>query len=78
MCTKGKNIVSINFKSISPKLILGGIVSVLVPMIIVGHLSYSKSETALVDLSYKQAEGIAEDLSQLSEDLKAMVNPFKI
>lgn len=61
--------MKINLKSISAKLILGGIVSVLVPMIIVGYLSYSKSENALVDLSYQQAEAIAEDLAQLTANI---------
>lgn len=61
--------MSLNLKSISAKLIIGGMVSVLVPMIIVGYLSYSKSETALVALSYQQAEGIAEDLAQLTANI---------
>ena len=61
--------MSFNLKSISSKLILGGISSVLIPLMIVGYLSYSKSESALISLSYRQAEGVAGDLAKLTYNI---------
>ena len=47
--------MKINLQSISSKLILGGVTVVLIPLIIVGYLSFSKSETALQAVSMNQA-----------------------
>jgi methyl-accepting chemotaxis protein len=43
--------MKINLQSISSKLIMGGLAAVLIPMVIVGYLSFSKAETALLTLS---------------------------
>ncbi|MFZ1987096.1 MAG: methyl-accepting chemotaxis protein [Desulfatitalea sp.] len=58
-----------NLKSISSKLILGGLSSVLIPLIIVGYLSFSKAEKALLQLSMERAKGIAADLARLTANI---------
>ncbi|MFO7715393.1 methyl-accepting chemotaxis protein [Desulfosarcina sp.] len=58
-----------NLQSISAKLILGGVTAVVVPLIIVGYLSFSKAQTALQDLSMNQAQGIASDLARLTRNI---------
>ena len=55
-----------NLHSISTKLILGGILAVLIPLIVAGWLSYSKSHDALLGLSKEQAGGIASDLARMT------------
>lgn len=60
--------MKINLQSISSKLILGGMTAVLIPLIVVGYLSFSKAQTALMDLSKHQARGIASDLAQLTRN----------
>jgi methyl-accepting chemotaxis protein len=55
--------------SIKFRLITGGITLVLLPLLIVGFLSISKSSTALSDLSQKQAENIASDLARLADHI---------
>lgn len=52
-----------NLHSISIKLIIGGVLAVLLPLIIAGGISYFKSHSALLDLSKDQAKGIALDLA---------------
>ncbi len=61
--------MNFNLKSISSKLVIGGISSVLIPLMIVGYMSYSKSESALISLSYRQAEGVAGDLAKLTYNI---------
>ncbi|WP_319522272.1 methyl-accepting chemotaxis protein [uncultured Desulfosarcina sp.] len=61
--------MKINLHSISSKLILGGVTAVLVPLIIVGYLSFSKAKTALMDLSKHQASGIASDLARMTKSI---------
>ena len=56
--------MKINLQTISSKLVLGGVTAVLVPLVIVGYLSFSKAKTALMDLSKDQARGIASDLAR--------------
>jgi len=58
-----------NLHSISSKLILGGLTAVLVPLIIVGYLSFAKARTALMDLSKHQASGIASDLARMTQNI---------
>jgi methyl-accepting chemotaxis protein len=53
--------------SIRFRLIAGGITLVLLPLIIIGILSISKSSTALTVLSKQQAESIALDLAGLAD-----------
>jgi methyl-accepting chemotaxis protein len=55
-----------NMKSISSKLICGGLTAALVPLIIVGYLSYSKARKALMNFSLEQAQNIAADLVRLT------------
>ncbi len=54
--------------SIKFRLITGGITLVLLPLLVIGYLSISKSSTALSNLSKKQAENIASDLSRLADN----------
>ncbi len=58
--------MKINLQSISFKLIFGGVAATLVPLIIVGFISFSKARTSLTDLSKTQVVGIASDLAQLT------------
>jgi methyl-accepting chemotaxis protein len=53
-------------QSISSKLIVSGVSAVLVPLVIVGWLSYSKSKGALLEISMQQAQGTATDLARLT------------
>ena len=55
--------------SIRFRLIAGGITLVVLPLIIIGFLSISKSSTALSNLSKKQAENIASDLARLADHI---------
>ncbi|MCB2145988.1 MAG: HAMP domain-containing protein, partial [Deltaproteobacteria bacterium] len=61
--------MKLNLRSISSKLIVGGVAAVLIPLIVVGYLSYTKAETALLDLSKHQAQGIASDLARLTRTI---------
>ena len=58
--------MKINLQSISSKLILGGLAAVLIPLIVVGYLSFSKAQTALMNVSKVQAQGIASDLARMT------------
>ena len=55
-----------NLQSIASKLIIGGVAAVLIPLIAVGYISFTKANTALMDLSKHQATGIASDLARLT------------
>jgi methyl-accepting chemotaxis protein len=61
--------VRINIKSISFKLIAGGVCAALIPLIIVGYISFTKSQGALIDLSIIQAQGVAQDLARLTKTI---------
>jgi len=54
----------INFNSITFRLVLGGCIAVLVPLLIVGTVSVFKSTTALSEMSRKNAQEYAENLAQ--------------
>ena len=56
----------VNLRTIASKLIIGGVAAVMIPLIIVGYISFSKAQTALMDLSKHQAVGIASDLARLT------------
>ncbi len=58
--------MKINLQSISSKLILGGLTAVLIPLIVVGFISFSKAKTALMDLSKHQTISISKDLANLT------------
>ncbi len=61
--------MKLNLNSISSKLVVGGITAVLVPLIVVSYLSYSKSQVALTELSEKQVQGISSDLAQMTRNI---------
>ena len=61
--------MKINLKSISSKLIIGGVTAVLIPLIIVGYISFTKAKTALMDISVNQAQGIAIDLATMTRNI---------
>lgn len=61
--------MKINLQSISAKLILGGVAVVLLPLIIAGWISFSKSHDALLEISMNQAKGIAVDLAKLTHEI---------
>jgi methyl-accepting chemotaxis protein len=61
--------MKINLQSISSKLIIGGLAAVLIPLAIVGYLSFSKAETALLNLSKNQAQNTASDLAQMTRSI---------
>jgi len=56
--------MEINLRSISSKLIIGGVCAVLLPLMVVGFLSFSKARMAMQDLSRQQAQGVAADLAK--------------
>ena len=58
--------MKINLQSISSKLIFGGVAAVMIPLIVVGYISFSKAQTALMEISKHQAHGIATDLARLT------------
>ncbi|GAB6907208.1 Methyl-accepting chemotaxis sensory transducer with Cache sensor [Desulfosarcina cetonica] len=64
--------MQLNLRSISTKLILGGVSAVLIPLIIVGYISYSKARTALSELSEIQVEGISLDLARMTRNILEM------
>jgi methyl-accepting chemotaxis protein len=53
--------------SIKFRLVTGGITLVLLPLLLVGYFSISKSSLALTDLSKNQAAGVAADLARLTD-----------
>jgi methyl-accepting chemotaxis protein len=61
--------MNMKITSIKFRLVSGGITMVLLPVLIIGFLSYSKSSTALSDLAKNQAENIASDLSRLADSI---------
>ncbi len=61
--------MKVNLRTIASKLIIGGVAAVLIPLIIVGYISFSKAQTALMALSKHQAQGIASDLARLTDSV---------
>ncbi|WP_419660337.1 cache modulated methyl-accepting chemotaxis sensory transducer [Desulfosarcina variabilis str. Montpellier] len=61
--------MKINLQSISSKLIFGGVAAVMIPLIVVGYISFSKAQTALMGISKQQAHGIATDLARLTRNV---------
>ncbi len=57
----------INFSSITFRLVFGGCVAVLIPLLIVGAVSVFKSTNALSDVSEKNAQEYAQNLAQTIE-----------
>ena len=55
-------------QTIASKLIVGGVSAVLIPLIIVGFISFSKARTALLNLSMDQTQGIASDLARMTKN----------
>ena len=60
-----------NITSIKFKLIVGGLTIVLLPLIIVGYLSYQKSHQALASMGMNQAENTAADLAARTHSILA-------
>lgn len=61
--------MKINVHSIQFKLLSTGLLSVLVPLLIVGYFSVTKSSTALMELSKKNAQTMAGDIALLVGNL---------
>ncbi len=61
--------MKINLKTISSKLIIGGLILVLVPVFVVGFIAYQKAGNALQKQSMEQAQGIASDLARLTTNI---------
>ena len=59
----------INVRSILFRLILGGCVVVLIPLLVVGWFSITKSTDALLQVGYENAEGVAHELAEQIEML---------
>ncbi|MBF0467525.1 MAG: methyl-accepting chemotaxis protein [Desulfamplus sp.] len=57
------------YHSLRFKLIAGGIFAVLMPLVIVGLVSMTKTTTALTTMSELQVEGIAKDLAMLTREI---------
>ena len=60
--------MQLNIRSISSKLIFGGVIAVMAPLLVVGFLSFSKSKTALMTISENQVQGIASDLARMTQN----------
>ena len=61
--------MKVNLKSISSKLMLIGISAALIPLCVVGYISFTKARDALVTLSMNQARDVAVDLSRLTRTI---------
>ena len=57
--------MKINTRSIQFKLLATGLLSVLLPMAVVGYFSVTKSSTALMQISQDKAQGMAKDIADL-------------
>jgi methyl-accepting chemotaxis protein len=58
-----------NVMTIKSKLLLGGTLLIVIPMIITGYLSYSKSYNSLLNLSMETAESTAKDLANMTDKI---------
>ncbi|MDY0361186.1 MAG: methyl-accepting chemotaxis protein [Desulforegulaceae bacterium] len=54
--------------SLGFKLMFGGMVIVLLPIIILGYISMAKSSSAITEISKAQVKGIAEDLASMTKN----------
>jgi methyl-accepting chemotaxis protein len=71
--------MKIKIHSIRFKLIAGGVIIVLLPLICVGWMSYSKASNALFDLSKARAKGTADDLARATYNtLVAEINQASV
>ncbi len=57
--------MKINFSSLSSKLVLIGLAAALIPLCVVGYIGYSKSKSAVMEISMNQVQDVAKDLSRL-------------
>ena len=64
--------MSFNIRSISSKLIAGGVTAVIVPLLVVGFLSFTKSKSALMTISENRVQGIASDLARMTQNTLAI------
>jgi len=55
-----------NLSSIKSKMLIGGTLLLLIPLLVSGFLSYKESHDALLEVGMSQAEGIAGDLARLT------------
>jgi len=53
--------------SLGFKLMSGGIVLVLLPLIVLGYISMNKSSSAITEISKNQVKGIAQDLAEMTK-----------
>ncbi|MFV0437919.1 MAG: methyl-accepting chemotaxis protein [Desulfopila sp.] len=63
---------SINFRSLAFKLILGGCLTVLVPLLIIGIIAINKSSTSLIDQTYDLALSRVNELATVLENTLRM------
>jgi methyl-accepting chemotaxis protein len=61
--------MKLNVRSIQFKLLASGLLSVLLPLLIVGYFSVTKSSNALMTLSQEKAQTMAGDLARLVKNL---------
>jgi len=61
--------MKINLRTISSKLIIGGLILVLVPVFVVGFIAFQKAGNALQKQSMEQAQGIASDLARMTTNI---------
>ncbi len=57
--------MKINLSSLSSKLVLIGLAAALIPLCVVGYIGYSKSKSAVVEISMNQVQAVAKDLARL-------------
>ena len=61
--------MKLDLHSIASKLVVGGVTAVVIPLIVVGYLSFSKSQHALLGLSQHQVQDIATDLARMTRTI---------
>jgi methyl-accepting chemotaxis protein len=54
--------------SLGFKLMSGGILIVLIPLVILGYISMNKSSEAITEISKEQVKGIAQDLAGMTKN----------
>jgi methyl-accepting chemotaxis protein len=55
----------INVRSIAFRLVVGGCIAVLIPLLVVGAISITKASRALLDSGYDKVEGVTHELASL-------------
>lgn len=61
--------MKVNTKSIAFKMVFGGVLVVLLPLVVVGVISFKQSKNSLVDISNERARTVAAELASFTRNL---------